>query len=190
MIGGQVSFAAGTTLAPGYNGAGTLTITNDLGLNNATVLQFDVGTVSDRVAVTGDLTLGGTLNISAAAGFGPGTYTLFTYGGALSVGTLTIGTAPAGYNYTIDTSVQGQVNLIVTPPSFGNIRVAPGGLVISGSGGPTNGIYYVLSATNLPAPLNSWKRIATNTFDAGGNFNFTNAFNTNSPQNFYRLQIP
>ncbi len=100
-----------------------------------------------------------------------------------------IGTVPADYNYTIDTSVQGQVNLIVAQPTFGNIRVASGGLVISGSGGMSNAVYYVLSTTNLAAPLNSWTHIATNTFDASGNFNFTNAFNANAPRRFYRLQL-
>ena len=134
-IGGQVSFAAGATLAPGSNGSGTLAIANDLGLNNASILQFQLGTISDQVSVTGDLTLGGTLNISNAGGFGPGTYTLFNYGGALSVGALAIGSAPAGYNYAIDTSVQGRVTLIVTQPQFGNILATPAGLVMSGSGG-------------------------------------------------------
>jgi len=99
---------------------------------------------------------------------------LFTYGGALSVGTLVIGTAPAGYGYTMDTSVQGQVNLIVSRPQFGNLRATPDGLVMSGSGGPANASYYLLMATNLATPLNAWTRMATNQFDAGGNFNFTN----------------
>ena len=188
-IGGQVSLAAGATLAPGSNGSGTLTITNDLGLNNASILQFNLGSNINQVVVSGDLTIGGTLNISAAAGFGPGIYTLFTYGGALSVGTLNLGNVPAGYTYTVDTSVQGLVRLIVAQPSFGNIRVAPGGLVISGSGGLTNAVYYVLSATNLAAPLNSWSRIATNAFDAGGNFSFTNALNPGVPRQYYRLQL-
>jgi autotransporter-associated beta strand protein len=190
MIGGQVSFAAETTLAPGYNGAGTLTITNDLGLNNATVLQFDLGMVSDQVAVTGDLTLGGILSISAATGFGPGTYTLFTYGGTLSVGTITLGTAPSGYGYTIDTSVQGAVNLIVSLPQFGNIIATPNGMVMGGSGGPANGNYYLLSSSNLALPLANWPRVATNQFDATGSFTFTNALNPNSGQWFYRLQLP
>jgi len=189
-IGGQVSLSAGATLSPGSSGSGTLTITNDLGLNNASILQFELGSNRDQVVVTGDLTLGGNLNVSAAAGFGPGTYTLFTYGGALSVGVLNLGNVPAGYNYTIDISVQGQVNLIAAQPSFANIRAASGGLVISGSGGLTNGVYYVLSATNLNTPLNSWTRMATNVFDARGNFNFTNTFHTNFTENFYRLQIP
>jgi fibronectin-binding autotransporter adhesin len=81
-IGGQVSLAAGATLAPGSNGFGTLTITNDLGLNNGSILDFQLGAHSSQVSVTGDLTLGGTLNLSANAGFGPGTYPLFTYGHA------------------------------------------------------------------------------------------------------------
>jgi fibronectin-binding autotransporter adhesin len=189
-IGGQVSLAAGAALAPGSNGSGTLTIANDLGLDNASTLQFQLGANGGQVAVTGDLTLGGTLNVAAASGFGPGAYTLFTYGGALSVGTLSLGILPAGYNYTINTSVQGQVNLIVTPLAFGNIQMVSGGLVISGSGGMTNAVYYVLSATNLAAPLNAWTCIATNTFDASGNFNFTNVFNPGVPRRYYRLQLP
>ena len=189
-ISGQVSFAAGATLVPGNNGAGTLTITNDLGLNNASILQFQLGATSSKVAVTGDLTLGGILNISAATGFGPGSYTLFTYGGTLSVGTITLGTVPAGYGYTIDTSVQGAVNLIVTLPQFGNIKATSNGMVISGSGGPANANYYLLSSTNLGLPLANWIRLATNQFDANGGFIFTNAFTTNTPQKFFRLQIP
>jgi fibronectin-binding autotransporter adhesin len=189
-IGGQVSFAAGATLTPGSNGSGTLTITNDLGLNNASILQFDVGTNGDQVAVTNDLTLGGTLNLNAAAGFGPGTYTLFTYGGTLSVGTLTFGITPPGYGYSIDTSVPGQVNLIVAKPSFGTISATAGGLVLGGSGGIPNANFYLLAATNLAQPLANWTRVMTNQFDANGNFIFTNAFTTNSPQNFFRLQLP
>jgi fibronectin-binding autotransporter adhesin len=190
IIGGQVSLAAGATLAPGSNGSGTLTITNDLGLNNASILQFQLGASSSQVAVTGDLTLGGTLNISAAAGFGPGTYTLFNYGGALGVGTLTLGTMPSGFNYTIDTSIQGQVNLVVSGPQFGKILATANGLVISGSGGTTNGTYYLLSSSNLTMPLSQWTRVSTNQFDGSGNFNLTNSVSGNTPAQFYRLQMP
>jgi hypothetical protein len=128
-----------------------------------------LGVGGSQVAVTGDLTLAGTLNLGATSGFGPGTYPLFTYGGALSVATLTIGTAPVGYTYSVDTSVAGQVN--------------------SGSGGPTNGTYYLLSSTNLTSPLTGWTRLSTNQFDANGNFNITNSLNKNFRQDFFRLQI-
>jgi autotransporter-associated beta strand protein len=189
-IAGVVNVSAGGALAPGYITPGLLTISNDLSLNNGSALQFALGMASGQVSVTGDLTLGGTLNISNAGGFGPGVYTLFNYGGALSVGSLTIGAAPAGCNYAIDTSILGQVNLVVSQPLFGGIRVTPNGLVMSGSGGAANASYYLLTSTNIAAPLNAWARIATNQFDAAGNFDFTNVSGTNSSPSFYLLQTP
>ena len=189
-IGGQVTMAAGAILAPGSNGAGILTVTNDLGLNNASVLQFQLGTTSDQVAVTGNLTLGGILNFGATTGFGPGTYTLFTYGGSLSLGSLAFGTVPAGFSYTLDTSVAGQVNVMVTAPHFGSVQATVNGLVLSGSGGTPHSTYYVLTATNLATPLANWTRVLTNQFDAIGHFNLTNAYTPQTPRRFYQLEIP
>ncbi len=190
IIGGQVSLTAGATLAPGSNGFGTLTITNDLGLNNGSTLDFQVGAGGSQVAVAGDLTLAGTLNLSATAGFGPGTYPLFTYGGALSVGALVIGTAPVGYNYTIDSSVVGKVNIIVTAPRFGPVQSTPGSLVLTGSGGAPGSSYYLLTTTNLATPLLNWTPLLTNQFDASGNFTVTNVFQPRNRQQFYRLEVP
>jgi len=189
-IGGIVSVAPGGTIEPGGTSPGVLIISNDLSLDNASVMQFQLGTSSDQINVTGNLTLGGTLNISAAGGFGPGSYILFNYGDALSVGMLTLGNAPAGYLYTIDISTLGQVNLIVSLPEFGGIHVAPNGLVMSGSGGVPGGRYYLLCATNVTTPLVNWTRLLTNQFDGNGNFNFTNISNAVGPQTFYRLQVP
>lgn len=187
-IGGVVTVSGGGTLSPGDSNPGTLAINNDLSLNNASVSQFALGTNSDQVMVSGDLTLGGTLNFSNAGGFGPGTYTLFTYGGALSVGTVTIGNVPSACNCRIDSSMSGQVNLIVSLPQFGGISITPAGLVASGSNGPANGNYFLLSATNLAQPMNSWTRVLTNHFDDSGNFILTNAVGSNAAQMFFRLQ--
>jgi hypothetical protein len=44
--------------------------------------------------------------------------------------------------------------------------------------------------TNLGLPANAWTCIATNQFDATGNFIFTNAVNPDAPQTFYLLQLP
>ena len=83
----------------------------------------------------------------------------------------------------------GVASATTLTPRFGTLQASPAGLVISGSGGVANGKYYVLASTNLTvAPVN-WQRMATNWFDAGGNFIFTNAINTNWPQAFYRLQL-
>jgi hypothetical protein len=46
------------------------------------------------------------------------------------------------------------------------------------------------ASTNLALPLASWKTIATNVFDAGGNFNFSNAANASAAKQFYLLKCP
>jgi len=123
FINRDVILAAGTTLTPGdmtaagVSSAGLLSITGDVSLGgNTNILNFDLGTLSDRVAITGNLTLDGTLNIANSGGFGAGTYELFSYTGTLTNNILTIGTTPnAGLGYSIDTSIANSVRLVVTP---------------------------------------------------------------------------
>ncbi|NLG16032.1 MAG: hypothetical protein GX556_01735 [Fibrobacter sp.] len=80
--------------------------TGNLTLNNTSVLNWDLGTVSDTVVVNGDLVLDGVLNINPIAGFTPlsYTYTIMTYTGSVTNNTVTIGTAPAGCTYVISAS--------------------------------------------------------------------------------------
>jgi autotransporter-associated beta strand protein len=189
-ISGVVIAIGGGILVPGNNGYGTLTVSNDVSLDSASVLQFTLGTNSSQVFVSGNLTLGGTVNIVKSGGFGPGTYTLFNYGGALSISTLNLGTTPAGYTCVLDTtSVQGQVNLVVSLPSFNNPVAGPAGLVMSGSGGNSNATYYLLGSTNIATPVSNWTRLLTNHFDGSGNFSLTNPIDPNTPQSFYLLQL-
>ena len=47
----------------------------------------------------------------------------------------------------------------------------------------------MLATTNVAMPLNQWPCIATNAFDGGGNFNFTNSPAPGTPQTFYLLQL-
>jgi hypothetical protein len=63
-------------------------------------------------------------------------------------------------------------------------------VVISGSGGTPNGIYYVLTSTNVAAPATQWTCVATNEFDGTSRFVFTNTPHTNAPLNFYLLRLP
>lgn len=62
--------------------------------------------------VDGNLVLDGTLEVSDAGGFGAGIYRLFDYGGTLTDNGLDIGTAPAGADLTVQTSVANQINLL------------------------------------------------------------------------------
>jgi hypothetical protein len=122
-------------------GASTLTISNDLTLFPSTVLNYDLGTNSALVAVTGNLALGGTLNLDAGAGFTNGTFTLLTYGAGLTGAPPALGAIPAGYHYAFDTNSPGQVNLVVSLPA----PAAPTNLMAAG--------------TNLQINLN-WNAVA------------------------------
>jgi autotransporter-associated beta strand protein len=187
IIGSATTIDGGATLAPG-NPTGTLTFTSSLALNDSSYLPFALGTSSDSVAVSGDLILTGQLSVTNAAGFGAGTYTLFTYG-TLALGNLAIASAPVGYNYTISTNTPGAVKLVVSPtapPVFGNVSISGGNLTLAGSNGIPFGNYWVQQSSNLV----NWVSIVTNQFDANGGFNFTTNAPAGSPQNFFRLQLP
>ena len=127
-------FGIGSLTAPSFSLAGSLrpgdidsvdgilalvgkfTLNGQVGLLSNTILVFDLAstTASDEIKVGGALTLAGTLNVNALAGFGPGRYDLIDYTGALTNNGLALGTLPSGYNYVIDTSMAGQVDLLVT----------------------------------------------------------------------------
>jgi autotransporter-associated beta strand protein len=194
-VSGAVTVNSGGAIAPGSNGVGTVTFTGGLTLNSGAILNFDLGPTgaSDKIAITGAVVLNGVLYITNVAGFGAGTYTLMTYSGALS-GTLpTIDSKPSGYSCMVNTNTAGQVRLVVqvqTSPVFDSIAVAGTNIMFSGSGGPTNVPYYVLTSTNIASSLSNWTRIATNQFNGGGGFIFTHVINTNAPQAFYLLQLP
>ena len=94
----------------------TLTLNGAATLLGNTALVFDLASTaaSDQIKVNGTLTLDGTLTVNALAGFSAGRYDLINYTGGLTNNTLDLGTLPGGYNYAIDTSIAGQVDLVVT----------------------------------------------------------------------------
>jgi len=94
-----------------------LTISNNFMLFPSTVLNYTLDSNTNRVAVVGNLALGGTINVTNGPGFGAGAYTLLTYPGTLSGNLPTFGSTPAGYNYAFDTNTAGQVNLVVALPA-------------------------------------------------------------------------
>ena len=104
-----ITVASGGIFAPGdvsvgfVNQVGTLTIGKNLTFGAASLLNYDLASVgaSDTVALTGTLTLDGTLNVTGLSGFGAGTYRLFSVSGTLIDQGLTLGTIPGGYNYAV-----------------------------------------------------------------------------------------
>jgi hypothetical protein len=85
-----------------------------------------------------------------------------------------------------------QLSLATTPaPRFSIPTVdGSGNLICSGSNGIYGWTYQVVASSNLTLPLSSWVIVATNSFDANGNFLFTNPIQKSSPMNFETLQVP
>ena len=193
-IGSATTLDDYAVLSPGI-GVGTLTFNSDLSLGEFSVLEFELGASSDRVVANGALTLAGVLNVTAAAGFGPGLYTLFSYNPAktFNYSGLDFGTLPAGFRYAIDTTLPGQVKLVVsptTPPSFRGISMSGGQLIISGMGGTPGGNYFLRGSTNLDIPVGNWPRLATNQFDARGNLFWSTRPAPDTPCRFYQIEVP
>jgi autotransporter-associated beta strand protein len=110
--GAEVMIANGGTLAGGTGETFTMA---GLTLGASSILDVTLGapTTTTLFQVNGDLTLDGILNVDDATGFGEGLYRLFNYTGTLTDNTLTMGAAPSAVtNFTIQTSVEQQVNLM------------------------------------------------------------------------------
>jgi len=75
-------------------------------------------------------------------------------------------------------------------PRFGGVALVGTNLVMSGSNGVPSQTYRVLASTNIALPVANWTPIATNSFDANGNFVFTNSVKASIPKQFYRLSLP
>src|SRR5436190_3422098 len=65
-------------------------------------------------------------------------------------------------------------------------------LSLAGTNGAVNATFYVLASANLSSPKNSWVVLATNQFNASGNFNcvLTNAVSVANRAMFYQLRSP
>ena len=197
-VNGSFTIANGATLAPGNNDLGSLSFSISLTLNagSKTILNVSHDSQTNNVVtVTGTLTCGGSIIVSNVDDplQGGDAFQLFnTAGFAGNFTTVALPALTPGLYWNTSTiNVDGTIRVAIeTPPVIGNIGISGGNLVLTGSGGITNGTYYVLTTTNMALPLTNWTRLLTNQFDASGNFNLTNAMVTNSPQNFYLLQLP
>jgi hypothetical protein len=108
----------------------TFTISNNLTLSPANILNYTLGANMATLMVNGNLDLGGVVNVNAGSGFTAGTYTLMSCSGVIG-GTLpTLGTVPPGYNYTLN--INAGYLLVWQFPFFiygGTLIATNGGLV-------------------------------------------------------------
>jgi hypothetical protein len=105
ILQGPVSILAGAALAPG-NSPGTLTLTSGLTLVDDSILNMELGTNSDLLAVTGGLTFSGAgevvVNIANSGGLALATYTLVQFDSltGFDLTHVTLGNTPLGVTGT------------------------------------------------------------------------------------------
>jgi pectate lyase len=75
------------------------------------------------------------------------------------------------------------------PPPTLALSQTDSNLIFAGAGGPAGGTNYLVTVTNFALPTAQWRRIATNKFDASGNYAISNALPSAVPQQFYRVRL-
>jgi autotransporter-associated beta strand protein len=106
--------AAGTIEGRGFATGmpGVLAVKGGAFIGSNAVLRMLGGLASDVISVDGDLSLGGTLQVSLAPLTGFGRYPLIVFSGDLT-GTAGLAGIPAGVSARLSTSVAGQVDLVI-----------------------------------------------------------------------------
>jgi polygalacturonase len=142
---------------------GTLTVNNDYSQPKAEAFNFALGTNASTIAAGGNLTFSNTIiNVTNAAGFAPGLYTLFTYTGSWS-GNFALGNAPVNFNCFFYTNTAGEIQLVASPVGM---SLSPTNLTVQNSSGQM--------ALNWPQNHLGWfLEIQTNQAGAGLGTNWT-----------------
>lgn len=63
-------------------------------------------------------------------------------------------------------------------------------MILTGTGGPPNTAFAVLTSTKVVLPLSNWVSLITNQYGPGGGFLFTNGLNLGSPQRYFEIRTP
>ena len=183
-------------LAPRSPG-GTLTVNGTLSLLGATVMAVnrDSGSPrSDRVSA-GTLYRYSSLvvtNTGVSALRSGDSFTLFSATSASgSFSPVTLPPLMPGLAWVNNLSTAGTLSVTGTavPPRIRSSVYSGSAVTFSGTGGVARGTYYVLSSTNVAAAKSGWTAVATNSFDASGNFSFSAGVNA-GPRQFYTISVP
>jgi fibronectin-binding autotransporter adhesin len=198
ILGGAVDVQSGGVLAPGAS-IGQLTINNSLLLasGSTTAMEIDKSAnTNDFITGLTSVTYGGTLsviNVGPSLSVGD-TFVLFAaapgnYSGAFDGYSLPVLTGGLVWDKS-SLTVDGSIKVVVGGPNISSVVAQGSNLLLAGTGGPSNGAYYVLASTNVALPLSNWTSIATQSFDSNGGFSFSTPMDPGMPRRFYVLQVP
>lgn len=206
-INGSLIISPGATIAPagtntalgitvGANVIGRLRATDAVTLNGKTIIKLDGSAANDTIQAGTGITYGGTLdlvNVNGAPLAAGNSFPIFyaaSYSGSFT--NISPATPGAGLVWDLSQLNSGRVNVATAPsaPVISSIKQIGPNLLFSGTGGPMNAPYRVLTSTNVAAPLSNWTALSTNLFDASGNFSVTSDIPDSLPQRFYLICVP
>ncbi len=202
-VNGSLVVSSGATISPagtnttigittGSNPTGELAASANITLSGTTLIKLN-GASNDVVDAGEAITYGGTLslqNISGtdlAAGESFQIFSAASYSGSFA--SITPSVPGPGLAWDISQLSSGEISVVTAPPTgptISSAHVSGQDIILSGTGGIANGTYYVLTTTNLASK--TWLPVATNSYDANGNFSWTNALTPGVSQQFYLLK--
>lgn len=195
-LNGNVLVGSGAMLAPS-NSFLVLAFNNNLTLTNACTTLMELNkslATNDVVQVAGTLNYGGTLVLTNLAGTLAAGDNFKLFNAAAYSGAFTnISPAIPGINLAWNTNNlnSGILSVVASPtasPKISAINLNGTNFIFTGSNGVPNWPYYVLTSTNVALPLTNWTILMSNTFNAGGYFEFTNPAGVANGQ-FYLLKL-
>jgi autotransporter-associated beta strand protein len=193
---GAVTVNAGGILAPGV-GIGTLTINSNLTLAGKVAIDVNksVSPSNDLTVVSGTLSNSGTgavsVNNAGPALVSGDRFQIFNKA-VSNGGAMTVTGGGAGVVWTNNLAVDGSISvlfIVVSHPSITTASLSGSNFILNGTNGPAGQNYFLLSSTNVAAPVSNWTHESTNAFDGTGHFSITNVVSPGVPQKFYLLQV-
>jgi autotransporter-associated beta strand protein len=197
-IAGSLVTTAGSTVAPGTNTIGILTVSNTITLGGTTIMDLDQNNkTNDIMFCNGRITYGGTLNLVTVTSplTNGASFKLFkagSYSGVFAnIVPATPGSGLAWNTNTLSTGIISVVTGTVTGPTTNatitSVKASGTNLLIHGVNNnvPNTSFHYaVLTSTNISLPLSNWTAIVTNPFNSDGTFDYTNPIVPTTPRQF------
>ncbi len=182
------------------NGMATSPRLATLALTNSTLrLRLNAASPGAQLAATNLAAAGlNTIVIESVANVvGSTNFPILAYGTlAGSLANFAPPILPPNYTGQLTNNVAAKtISLLLTRlpgagPQIASTKISGANLIINGTNGTPNSAFSLLTSTNIGLPLSNWSVVGTGSFDATGNFQFTNALDGSMPRRFYRLRVP